>query len=61
NEVAVQAFLERRIGFRDIDRVIARVMHENPHGAAPSIEAVMAQDAHARRAAGQIVAGLARE
>jgi 1-deoxy-D-xylulose-5-phosphate reductoisomerase len=61
NEVAVQAFLERRIGFRDIDRVIARVMHENPHGAAPSIEAVMAQDAHARRAAEQIVAGLRRE
>jgi 1-deoxy-D-xylulose-5-phosphate reductoisomerase len=59
NEVAVQAFLDRRIGFRDIDRVIARVMHENRHGAASSIEAVMAQDAHARRAAGAIVAGLA--
>ena len=58
NEVAVQAFLEGRIGFRDIDRVIARVMHENPHGAAPSIEAVMAQDARARRAAGQVIAGL---
>jgi 1-deoxy-D-xylulose-5-phosphate reductoisomerase len=60
NEVAVQAFLERRIGFRDIDRVIARVMHENPHGAASSIEAVMAQDAHARRAADAIVAALAK-
>jgi 1-deoxy-D-xylulose-5-phosphate reductoisomerase len=59
NEVAVQAFLERRIGFRDIDRVIARVMHENPAGAASSIEAVMAQDACARRAADAIVAGLA--
>jgi 1-deoxy-D-xylulose-5-phosphate reductoisomerase len=61
NEVAVQAFLERRIGFRDIDRVIDCVMHENSHGAASSIEAVMAQDAHARRAAEQIVAGLGRE
>jgi 1-deoxy-D-xylulose-5-phosphate reductoisomerase len=59
NEVAVQAFLDRRIGFRDIDRVIARVMHENPHGAASSIDAVMAQDARARRAAHSIVAGLA--
>jgi 1-deoxy-D-xylulose-5-phosphate reductoisomerase len=59
NEVAVQAFLDRRIGFRDIDRVIARVMHENPHGAASSIDAVMAQDALARRAAQSIVAGLA--
>jgi 1-deoxy-D-xylulose-5-phosphate reductoisomerase len=60
NEVAVQAFLERRIGFRDIDRVIGRVVHENPHGAASSIDAVMDQDARARRAAEQIVAGLTR-
>jgi 1-deoxy-D-xylulose-5-phosphate reductoisomerase len=59
NEVAVQAFLERRIGFRDIDRVIARVMHENPIGAASSVEAVMAQDGRARRAALAIVEGLA--
>ena len=55
NEVAVQAFLDRRIGFRDIDRVVRRVMDENPHGAASSIEAVMAQDARARAAAGAIV------
>jgi 1-deoxy-D-xylulose-5-phosphate reductoisomerase len=60
NEIAVDAFLDKRIGFRDIDRVIARVMHENAHGAASSIEAVMAQDALARSAAGAIVAGLAR-
>jgi 1-deoxy-D-xylulose-5-phosphate reductoisomerase len=60
NEVAVQAFLDERIGFRDIDRVIARVMHENEHGAASSIEAVMAQDARARQAASLIVAGLSR-
>jgi 1-deoxy-D-xylulose-5-phosphate reductoisomerase len=57
NEIAVQAFLDRRIGFRDIDRVVARVMDENPHGAASSIEAVMAQDARARRAADHIVNG----
>jgi 1-deoxy-D-xylulose-5-phosphate reductoisomerase len=60
NEVAVQAFLDSRIGFRDIDRVIARVMHENAHGAASSIAAVMAQDARARAAADTIVAGIAR-
>ena len=60
NEVAVQAFLDLRIGFRDIDRVIARVMQENEHGAASSIAAVMAQDARARVAAQAIVAGLAR-
>jgi 1-deoxy-D-xylulose-5-phosphate reductoisomerase len=60
NEVAVQAFLDARIGFRDIDRVIARVMHENEHGAAGSIEAVIAQDALARSAAQQIVDGIRR-
>src|SRR5450830_318152 len=60
NEVAVQAFLARRIGFRDIDRVLRRVMDENVHGAAHDIEAVMAQDAQARRAAQDIVAAIAR-
>ncbi|GAB3439198.1 1-deoxy-D-xylulose-5-phosphate reductoisomerase [Massilia solisilvae] len=60
NEVAVQAFLDRRIGFRDIDRVIGRVMDEIAHGAAASIEAVMEQDARARAAAERVVAGLAR-
>ncbi|KQZ32421.1 1-deoxy-D-xylulose-5-phosphate reductoisomerase [Duganella sp. Root1480D1] len=57
NEVAVQAFLDQRIGFRRIDRVIAQVMEELPHGAASSIEAVMAQDALARTAAERIIAG----
>lgn len=57
NEVAVQAFLDERIGFRRIDRVIAQVMDELPHGAASSIEAVMAQDALARAAAERIISG----
>lgn len=60
NEIAVEAFLARRIGFRDIDRVVARVMAENDHGAADSIDAVLAQDARARSAAGAIVTELAR-
>jgi 1-deoxy-D-xylulose-5-phosphate reductoisomerase len=60
NEVAVAAFLERRIGFRDIDRVIGRVMDELPNAAAVSIDAVMEQDANARRAAGQAVDALAK-
>ncbi|MDB5959614.1 MAG: 1-deoxy-D-xylulose-5-phosphate reductoisomerase [Massilia sp.] len=60
NEVAVEAFLARRIGFRDIDRVVGRVMEENDHGAASSIEAVLAQDALARAAATNIVGSLAR-
>jgi 1-deoxy-D-xylulose-5-phosphate reductoisomerase len=58
NEVAVAAFLARRIGFRDIDRVIAKVMDAVPHGPAPSIEAVLEQDARARAAADSAIAGL---
>jgi 1-deoxy-D-xylulose-5-phosphate reductoisomerase len=60
NEVAVQAFLDRKIGFRQIDRVIAQVVEQLPHGDAHSIEAVMAQDAAARAAAETCIAGLAR-
>ncbi len=60
NEVAVQAFLDERIGFRQIDRVIATVMDRLPHGAATSIEAVMAQDGLARRAAEDVIARLDR-
>jgi 1-deoxy-D-xylulose-5-phosphate reductoisomerase len=60
NEVAVQAFLDLRIGFRQIDRVIAHVMEALPHGAADSIGAVMAQDAAARAAAERYIAGLAK-
>ncbi|MFC0252828.1 1-deoxy-D-xylulose-5-phosphate reductoisomerase [Massilia consociata] len=51
NEVAVQSFLDREIGFRDIDRVIAGALDAVPHGPAPSIEAVLEQDARAREAA----------
>ncbi|MGI4718406.1 MAG: 1-deoxy-D-xylulose-5-phosphate reductoisomerase [Janthinobacterium lividum] len=58
NEVAVQAFLDREIGFRDIDRVIAQVMDAVPHGPAPSIDAVLEQDARAREAARAAAAGL---
>ncbi|MYM72764.1 1-deoxy-D-xylulose-5-phosphate reductoisomerase [Duganella sp. FT134W] len=59
NEVAVQAFLDRKIGFRHIDRVIAQVVDTLPHGDAHSIDAVLAQDAAARAAAEACIAGLA--
>jgi len=59
NEIAVQAFLDREIGFRDIDRVIAGVMDAVPHGPASSIDAVLEQDARARAAARAAIATLA--
>jgi len=58
NEVAVQSFLDREIGFRDIDRVIANVMDAVPHGPAPTIDAVLEQDARAREAARSAIATL---
>ncbi|HYD95720.1 MAG TPA: 1-deoxy-D-xylulose-5-phosphate reductoisomerase [Noviherbaspirillum sp.] len=51
NEVAVQAFLDRRIGFRTIDRVIARVMEALPHGNITDIGALLEQDRRAREVA----------
>ncbi|MFZ4877765.1 1-deoxy-D-xylulose-5-phosphate reductoisomerase [Janthinobacterium sp. Mn2066] len=51
NEVAVQAFLDVQIGFRQIDKVIAHVIESVPHGDASSIEAVIEQDRLARAAA----------
>ncbi|WP_317202706.1 1-deoxy-D-xylulose-5-phosphate reductoisomerase [Janthinobacterium sp.] len=61
NEVAVQAFLDLRIGFRQIDRVVRHVIDTVAHGAADSIAAVMEQDALARGAAeAYIGAGPAR-
>jgi 1-deoxy-D-xylulose-5-phosphate reductoisomerase len=60
NEVAVAAFLERRIGFLDIaatvDHVMQRVGTERP----ASIEAVLALDARAREAAAQRCAETSR-
>lgn len=51
NEVAVQAFLDRKIGFREIDRLIARVMEKLPYDQITDIGALLEQDRLAREAA----------
>ncbi|MES2536716.1 MAG: 1-deoxy-D-xylulose-5-phosphate reductoisomerase [Pseudomonadota bacterium] len=51
NEIAVEAFLDRKIGFRLIDQVIARVMDALPHGAVTDIDALLDHDRHARKVA----------
>lgn len=48
NEIAVQAFLDRRIGFRMIDQLIARVMDALPSCRVADIESVCEQDRRAR-------------
>jgi 1-deoxy-D-xylulose-5-phosphate reductoisomerase len=51
NEVAVDAFLQRRIGFLDIAAVVESVIGEIGAPAAASLEAVLDLDAEARTAA----------
>jgi 1-deoxy-D-xylulose-5-phosphate reductoisomerase len=59
NEVAVEAFLARRLPFTGIARVIAETLAAVGAGEATSLDAVMAADAESRRAAGTRVAGFA--
>ena len=58
NEVAVAAFLDERIGFMDIARVVEASLHEVPAVPADGIEAVTDADARARAAASLAVAGV---
>jgi len=57
NEVAVQAFLDRRIGFTDIPRVIEHVLAGTRTNIEPVLENVLTDDAHARVVAEQHIAG----
>jgi 1-deoxy-D-xylulose-5-phosphate reductoisomerase len=59
NEVAVAAFLERRLAFTGIARVIEQTMARVPARAADDLEAILAADTDARRAAGAQVLALA--
>ena len=55
NEVAVQAFLERRLNFPEIPGVIEAVLKGMNTGGLHSLEDVLAADAEARRRAGEHV------
>ena len=56
NEIAVQAFLERRIGFLDISRVVASALDQDfgSNGIANDLESVLGTDARARVVAEEI-------
>jgi len=51
NEVAVETFLDRRMGFLDIAAVVEMVIEEMGAPPAPSLDAVLDLDAGARKAA----------
>ncbi len=55
NEIAVQAFLDGRIGFRAIDQLIARVMAALPSGPVTDIDTVFEQDRRARDTAASFI------
>ncbi len=51
NEVAVEAFLDRRIAFGQIPEVIAKVLDQHANGSADRLEAVLEADRWARETA----------
>jgi len=55
NEVAVDAFLNDRLGWNDIVPVVASVMDDYVDDPLSSLESVMANDAEARRRASKLV------
>ena len=56
NEVAVDAFLERRIGFTEIAQTVRAVLDALPNRSADGLDDVLAADAAARRAALEFIA-----
>jgi 1-deoxy-D-xylulose-5-phosphate reductoisomerase len=55
NEVAVNAFLEEKIPFQSIARVIEEVMSRHVPSGVSSLEAVLEADSQARRQAEEIL------
>ncbi len=55
NEVAVQAFLEKRIGFNDISKVIEIVLNKHLVQHDPSLESILQADGEARQQAQNVI------
>ncbi|GAA0574921.1 1-deoxy-D-xylulose-5-phosphate reductoisomerase [Halomonas salifodinae] len=60
NEVAVTAFLEGRLGFTGIPRLVAAVLDELEVLSARTLEGILAEDARARRSAEALLAAFTR-
>jgi 1-deoxy-D-xylulose-5-phosphate reductoisomerase len=48
NEIAVEAFLERRISFPEIWQLVADAMNQSPHLARPTLDDIVGADNAAR-------------
>ncbi|MDF3836480.1 1-deoxy-D-xylulose-5-phosphate reductoisomerase [Cupriavidus basilensis] len=55
NEVAVEAFLQGRVRFTDIARIVAGVLEQASEGSADTLDGVLAADRDARRRAGALL------
>ena len=55
NEVAVQAFLDKRIPFLGIARLVDKVMHEHKLAPATELQAILAADGWARQRTEEII------
>jgi 1-deoxy-D-xylulose-5-phosphate reductoisomerase len=55
NELAVEAFLQEKIGFLDIPRVIAAVVEKHTVSAASSLEQILAADSWSRKTAQDVI------
>jgi len=60
NEVAVEAFLDRRIGFSDIPRVVEETLGATGVGPADALEAVLDSDRSARERSSALVRKIGR-
>ncbi|MBN2753162.1 MAG: 1-deoxy-D-xylulose-5-phosphate reductoisomerase [Rhodospirillaceae bacterium] len=60
NEVVVQAFLRREIGFLDISEIVETVLGGSSFPSPNSLEDVLIVDAHARMAAAEAIRALGR-
>lgn len=60
NEVAVAAFLEGRLGFTGIPRLVAAVLDKLEVRSARTLEGILAEDARARRSAEALLVTLTR-
>ncbi len=59
NEEAVAGFLNKRIGFLDIARLVEHILSEMPAGGMDSLDVVLETDAEARRRVRQEIAAMA--
>jgi 1-deoxy-D-xylulose-5-phosphate reductoisomerase len=57
DEVAVEAFLQGRLGFLGISEVVARTLETVPWREVSDVESVLAADAEARATAAGFIAG----